>query len=78
MNKEIEKKLKKLNNERTMASELIAAVGQFLDKTQDANCPKLKAKCDELVTTGLAMITHHTLEINALRNGSAKPGKGGK
>lgn len=78
MNKEIEKKLKKLNNERTMASELIAAVGQFLDKTQGANCPKLKAKCDELITTGLAMITHHTLEINALRNGTAEPVKGGK
>ena len=78
MNKEIEKKLKKLNNERTMASELIAAVGQFLDKTQDANCPKLKAECDELITTGLAMITHHTLEIYGLRNGVTKPGKGGK
>ena len=78
MNKEIERKLKKLNNERTMASELIAAVGQFLDKTQDANCPKLKAKCDELITTWFAMITHHTLEINGLRNGVAKPGKGGE
>ena len=78
MPKEIEKELKKLNNERTMASELIAAVGQFLYKTQGANCPKLKVKCDELITTGLAMITHHTLEINALRNGSVKTGKGGR
>ena len=78
MPKEIEKELKKLNNERTMASELIAAVGQFLDKTQGANCPKLKVKCDELITTGLAMITHHTLEINELRKDGAKSGKGGK
>ena len=64
-----EEMLKRLNNERTMASELIAAVGQFLDKAEGANCPKLKAKCDELITTGLAMISHHTEQISALRNG---------
>ena len=65
----IEEMLKRLNNERTMASELIAAVGQFLDKAEGANCPKLKAKCDELITTGLAMISHHTEQISALRSG---------
>lgn len=65
----VEEMLKRLNNERTMASELIAAVGQFLDKAEGANCPKLKAKCDELITTGLAMISHHTAQISALRNG---------
>ena len=65
----IEEMLKRLNTERTMASELIAAVGQFLDKAEGANCPKLKAKCDELITTGLAMISHHTAQISALRNG---------
>ena len=66
----VEEMLKRLNNERTMASELIAAVGQFLDKAEGANCPKLKAKCDELITTGLAMISHHTSEIAELRNGN--------
>lgn len=65
----VEEVLKRLNNERTMASELIAAVGQFLDKAEGANCPKLKAKCDELITTGLAMISHHTVQISELRNG---------
>ena len=65
----VEEMLKRLNNERTMASELIAAVGQFLDKAEGANCPKLKVKCDELITTGLAMISHHTAQISALRNG---------
>lgn len=65
----VEEMLKRLNNERTMASELIAAVGQFLDKAEGANCPKLKAKCDELITTGLAMISHHTAQISELRNG---------
>ena len=65
----VEEMLKRLNTERTMASELIAAVGQFLDKAEGANCPKLKAKCDELITTGLAMISHHTAQIAELRNG---------
>ena len=65
----VEEMLKRLNNERTTASELIAAVGQFLDKAESANCPKLKAKCDELITTGLAMISHHTAQISELRNG---------
>lgn len=65
----VEEMLKRLNNERTMASELIAAVGQFLDKAEGANCPKLKAKCDELITTGLAMISHHTAQISELRKG---------
>lgn len=60
-------KLKQLNIERTWATELIAAVGQFLDKAQGANCPKLKASCDELITCGLAMITHHTKCIAELR-----------
>ena len=64
-----EEMLKRLNNERTMASELIAAVGYFLDKAEGANCPKLKAKCDELITTGLAMISHHTAQITEMRNG---------
>lgn len=78
MPEEIKKELKKLNNERTMASELIAGVGMFLDASTEANCPKLKDKCDELITTGLAMIKHHTDRIAALRNGTAKPEKGGK
>lgn len=78
MPKEIEKELKKLNQERTMASELIAAVGVFLDASDNAQCPKLKVKCDELITTGLEMIKHHTERIAALRNGTAKPQKGGK
>lgn len=64
-----ETKLKQLNTERTWASELIAAVGQFLDKAQGAQCPKLKKSCDELITCGLAMISHHTQRIAELRNG---------
>lgn len=64
-----ENKLKQLNTERTWASELIAAVGQFLDKAQGAQCPKLKKSCDELITCGLAMISHHTQRIAELRNG---------
>lgn len=74
----VEEMLKRLNQERTMASELIAAVGVFLDASTNAQCPKLKVKCDELITTGLEMIKHHTERIAALRNGTAKPQKGGK
>ena len=62
-------RIKQLNTERTWASELIAAVGQFLDKAQGAQCPKLKKSCDELITCGLAMISHHTERIAELRNG---------
>lgn len=69
MSEDVTIRLKRLNAERTMASELIAAVGQFLDKAQDANCPKLKAKCDELITTGLAMISHHTTRISEIWSG---------
>ena len=69
MSEDVTIRLKQLNAERTMASELIAAVGQFLVKAENANCPKLKAKCDELITTGLAMISHHTTQISELRNG---------
>ena len=64
-----ENKLKRLNTERTWASELIAAVGQFLDKAENAQCPKLKRSCDELITCGLAMISHHTQCIAELRAG---------
>lgn len=64
-----ENKLKQLNTERTWASELIAAVGQFLDKAQGAQCPRLKRSCDELITCGLAMISHHTKMIAELRAG---------
>ena len=64
-----EEKLKQLNVERTWASELIAAVGQFLDKARDAQCPKLKKSCDELITCGLAMISHHTQMLSAIRSG---------
>ena len=78
MPKEIEKELKKLNQERTMASELIAAVGMFLDASDKAHCPKLKVKCDELITTGLEMIKHHTERIAELRNGTVKLEKGGR
>lgn len=67
MSEDVTIRLKQLNAERTMASELIAAVGQFLVKAENANCPKLKAKCDELITTGLAMISHHTTQISAIR-----------
>lgn len=61
-------RIKQLNTERTWASELIAAVGQFLDKAQGAQCPKLKKSCDELITCGLAMISHHTEKIVELRS----------
>lgn len=64
-----EDRLKQLNTERTWASELIAAVGQFLDKAQGAQCPRLKRSCDELITCGLAMISHHTQCIAELRGG---------
>ncbi len=67
-----EQSLKKLNVERTWATELIAAVGQFLDKAQNARCSKLKASCDELITCGLAMITHHTRQIAELRAADAE------
>ena len=67
MSEDVTMRLKQLNAERTMASELIAAVGQFLVKAENANCPKLKAKCDELITTGLAMISHHTERITSIR-----------
>lgn len=70
-------RLKRLNAERTWASELIAAVGQFLDKAQEAQCPRLKRSCDELITCGIAMISHHAQMIAALRGGqpaaAAKP-----
>lgn len=72
MPKEIEKELKKLNQEWTMASELIAGVSLFFDASTDAHCPKLKAKCDELITTGLEMIKHHTERIAELRKGLSK------
>lgn len=64
-----ENRIKQLNTERTWASELIAAVGQFLDKAQGAQCPRLKKSCDELITCGLAMISHHTQRIAELRSG---------
>ncbi len=67
MSEDVTIRLKRLNAERTMASELIAAVGQFLVKAENANCPKLKAKCDELITTGLAMVSHHTAQIASVR-----------
>jgi len=66
-----EQNLNQLNLERTWASELIAAVGLFLDKAHRANCPKLKASCDQLINCGLAMITHHTKCIADLRAGEA-------
>lgn len=71
MDTHTEQKLKTLNMERTWATELIAAVGQFLDKAAAANCPKLKASCDELITCGLAMISHHTKQIADLRGTEA-------
>ena len=74
----VEEMLKKLNQERTMASELIAAVGVFLDASDKAHCPKLKVKCDELITTGLEMIKHHTERIAELRNGTVMLEKEGK
>lgn len=67
-----ENRLKQLNTERTWASELIAAVGQFLDKAQGAQCPRLKRSCDELITCGLAMISHHTQCIAELRGAGAQ------
>ena len=60
-------KLIQLNNERTCAMRLLAAVGQFLDKSHEMTCPRLKRSCDELITSGLNMISHHTNEIAALR-----------
>lgn len=69
MDTQTEQSIKKLNVERTWATELIAAVGQFLDKAQNAACPRLKASCDELITCGLAMITHHTKQILERRAG---------
>ena len=67
MSTQIEDRIKKLNQERTWATELTAAVGQFLDKAQNANCPKLTDSCHELITRGLAMISHHTKLIMELR-----------
>lgn len=67
MDTHTEQKLKVLNMERTWATELIAAVGQFLDKAAATNCPKLKASCDQLITCGLAMISHHTKQIAETR-----------
>ena len=67
MRTQIEDRIKKLNQERTWATELTAAVGQFLDKAQNANCPKLTDSCHELITRGLAMISHHTKLIMELR-----------
>lgn len=67
MSTPIEDRIKKLNQERTWATELTAAVGQFLDKAQNANCPKLTDSCHELITRGLAMISHHTKLIMELR-----------
>lgn len=69
MSTQIEDRIKKLNQERTWATELTAAVGQFLDKAQNANCPKLTGSCHELITRGLAMISHHTKLIMELRAG---------
>lgn len=86
MSTQIEDRIKKLNQERTWATELTAAVGQFLDKAQNANCPKLTDSCHELITRGLAMISHHTKLIMELRAGlnltqetkSGFPVKGGR
>ena len=73
MDMNTDNKLKQLNIERTWASELIAAVGQFLDKAQGAQCPKLKKSCDELITCGLAMISHHTQKMAELRSAEPAP-----
>ena len=67
MDERTKQKLIQLNNERTCATELLAAVGQFLDKSHEMMCPRLKKSCDELITSGLNMISHHTKEIAALR-----------
>lgn len=69
MDKKLMAELRKLNLERKAASELIAAVCEFLEKMESANCPRLKAQCDELVKLAVAMTDHRTKCYMKLLNG---------
>lgn len=65
------KQIKQLAYERARATELAAALGNFLVEAQDWKCPKLRAAVESAYGMALNMTGHHTQAIQQLRDAYA-------
>ena len=62
-----EQEIMQLAFERAKATELAAALGNFLVEASEWRCPKLKAIAETAFDSALAMISHHTEKIKQLK-----------